>query len=400
MRFTSRNVLTLAPGEHRDSIVPGLMLRVTASSRSWGLRYTFAGSRARVDLGPLEQDKRDDGKRVAEDIERARNLARLLIAGLVRGEDPRVTLRRHRADALTVGDLCARALEAIELRAATREGWAGHIRRDIKPTLGDVAAAALSRDQIRRWGDAIAKRSGYSANRAFEVLRRCYSWGVETDLIGATPFVRLPKPFSGERPRAHVMSVDELAGLVQALTAEPCGYANAVWLLLLTGVRKEEVRGARVDEFEGDLWRVPGERTKNGQAHVVPLSPQARAVIGRQLHRQRSPYLFPRVHTRRVGDPPKSPAMRIGSHYVDALRARVGGDWTLHGFRHALATHGQDILGFELPVVSAILGHVTPETSRATRIYARGQLLTARREALEAWADWLDTLLWRPRKNF
>ena len=224
----------------------------------------------------------DDGKRVAEDIERARNLARLLIAGLVRGEDPRVTLRRHRADALTVGDLCARALEAIELRAATREGWAGHIRRDIKPTLGDVAAAALSRDQIRRWGDAIAKRSGYSANRAFEVLRRCYSWGVETDLLGATPFVRLPKPFSGERPRAHVMTVDELAGLVQALTAEPCGYANAVWLLLLTGVRKEEVRGARVDEFEGDLWRVPGFRTKNGQEHVVPLSPQARAVIARQ----------------------------------------------------------------------------------------------------------------------
>ena len=162
-------------------------------------------------------------------------------------------------------------------------------------------------------------------------------------------------------------------------------------------MRKEEVRGARVDEFDGDLWRVPGSRTKNGQEHVVPLSPQALEVIARQRYRQKSPYLFPRVHTRRLGDPPKSPAMRIGSHYVDALRARAGGQWTLHGFRHAIATHGQDILGFELPVVSAILGHVTPETSKATRIYARGLLLAARRDALEAWADWLDTLLWRPR---
>lgn len=88
--------------------------------------------------------------------------------------------------------------------------------------------------------------------------------------------------------------------------------------------------------------------------------------------------------------------MRIGSHYVDALRARAGGEWTLHGFRHALATHGQDILEMDLSVVSAILGHVT-DISKATRIYARGQLLAARREALEAWADWLDTLLWRPR---
>jgi integrase len=393
VRLTSRNVRSLEPGEYRDPQVPGLILRVWDTGRAWGFRYTFQGERRREDLGAVEQNP----KKLAAHIEATRDLARLLVAGMVRGEDPRVTLRRHEHDGLTVSKVCAKAMEALTLRPATREGWAGHIKRDIEPTLGEIPAAALSRDTIRKWGQAIAARSGYSANRAFEVLRRAYSFAVENDFLTATPFVRLPKPFSGEAPREHVMTVDEIAGLVQALDAEPCGYANAVELLLLTGVRKEEVRGARVGEISGDLWRVPAARTKNAAEHLVPLSRQALDVISRQKATHRSPQLFPRVYTRRKGEPPKSPAFRLGSKYVDRLRGKTGGRWTIHGFRHALATHGQDILGFELSVVSAILGHVTPETSKATRVYARGKQLEARRDALQSWADWLDTLRWRPR---
>lgn len=393
MRLTSRNVPSLKVGEYRDAQVPGLILRVWETGRAWGFRYTFQGDRRREDLGAVEPNR----KKLAAHIEATRDLARILVAGMVRGEDPRVTLKRHEHDGLTVAKVCEKAMEALPLRPATRHGWAGHIKRDIEPTLGDIPAAAISRDQIRKWGQAIAARSGYSANRAFEVLRRAYSFAVENDFLTATPFVRLPKPFSGEAPREHVMSVDELAGLVQALDAEPCGFANAVELLLLTGVRKEEVRAARVGEITGDLWRVPAARTKNAAEHLVPLSRQALEVIARQKATHRSPLLFPRARTFRKGDAPKSPAFRIGSAYVDRLRASVGGEWTLHGFRHALATHGQDVLGFDLSVVSAILGHVTPETSKATRVYARGKQLEARREALQSWADWLDTLRWRPR---
>lgn len=395
MRLTSRNVLTLEPGEHRDELAPGLILRVWATGRAWCYRYSLHGKRRRIDLGAVETDRRDSGKRIAENIEQARNLARILSAALVRGEDPHAVLRRHEADGITVRGLCATAMEAMELRPATREGWLGHIRRDIEPTLGDIPAAALSREQIRRWGETITRRSGTSANRAFEALRRVYSWAVEHDILTSTPFVRLPKPHGKGPTPTNIMSIDELAGLVQTLGAEPCGYANAVGLLLLTGVRKEEVRSARLAEISGEVWTIPGERTKNGVEHIVPLSRQAAEIIARQ--RSRSPWLFPRVHIRRVGDPPKSPAFRLGSAYTRRLRHQVGGSWTLHGFRHALATHGQDVLGFDLQTISAILGHVTPDISRATRIYARGQQLETRREALQAWADWLDSLRWRPR---
>lgn len=395
MRLTSRNLLIQEPGEHRDDLAPGLILRVWDTGRAWSFRYSLHGKRRRIDLGDVVTDKRESGKYITANIEQARNLARVLSAGLVRGEDPHAALRRHESDGLTVEGLCAAALDAMEIRAATRAGWLGHIKRDINPALGDIPAAALSREQIRRWGESIARRSGTSANRAFEALRRAYSWAVEHDILPSTPFVRLPKPYGGGPLPTTVMSVDELAGLVQALGAEPCGYANAVELLLLTGVRKESVRAARLAEISGDLWTIPGARTKNGEDHVVPLSRQALEVIARQ--RGRSPYLFPRVYTRRKGEPPKSPSFRLGSHYVRRLRHQVGGEWTLHGFRHALATHGQDVLGIDLQTISAILGHVTPDISRATRIYARGKQLETRRDALQAWADWLDSLRWRPR---
>jgi len=42
-------------------------------------------------------------------------------------------------------------------------------------------------------------------------------------------------------------------------------------LLQLTGQRREEVAAISWDEIAGEVWRIPGVRTKNGKAHDVPL---------------------------------------------------------------------------------------------------------------------------------
>jgi hypothetical protein len=54
--------------------------------------------------------------------------------------------------------------------------------------------------------------------------------------------------------------------------------------VLLTGVRVTEMAGAELREFthlDGDqaTWSIPPARSKNGRAHVVPLSPTARAIV-------------------------------------------------------------------------------------------------------------------------
>jgi len=395
VRLTSRNVRILEPGEYRDAQVPGLILRVTDTSRAWGLRYTFAGQRDRVSLGPLS----------AINEKQARELAKILIGGMVKGEDPRVTLNRHTAGALTVPALCEQALgledpiradlKPLKLKPKTAYDWKLLFTKNIEKPLSGIPAAALSRAQIREWGAMIRKRAPFVANRSFEVLRRCYSWAVETELISATPFVKLPMPQESEVKRTRFLSQHELCRLLAALRALPCGYANMVELLLLTGVRRDSVQGARVSDIKGDTWTIPDTkpgRTDRPMSHPVPLSTQARAVIDRQLETipRNSIYLFPK--TVRVKEPVR-PHAKVHSRFSNTLREWVGGDrWTLHDFRRTLSTHAEDELGIDIRVISLILGHVPEGVPTATRVYALGQRLADRRLALQAWADWLDSL--------
>ena len=65
--------------------------------------------------------------------------------------------------------------------------------------------------------------------------------------------------------------------------------------------------------------------------------------------------------------------------------------WKVHGFRTALATHGRGQLKISGDIVSMLLSH-TPPGPKVTRVYMRPDLLDERREALVAWAHWLDSL--------
>lgn len=394
MRFTSRNVLTLEPGEHRDAVVPGLLLRVTDSSRAWGFRYTFAGQRSRVDLGPLERDKGEDGKKIAADIERARNLARLLVAGLVRGEDPRLTLRRHDASAVTVAELCRQMIEGAELRDSTRRGWRNIFKRHIeKEPFGAGSALFLGPDAIdAQCAKVLSTSGGYSANRFFEVVRRAYSYGVEKRTITASPFVGIKPPFRGEKKRGRFLSEDELGRLVNALDRmPPCGYADATWLLLYTAKRRSQVETSAAKEWHleepNPYWLAPSENpgSKRSPDDKVALSTQA-AKVARHMLRFGGRWLMPNRSGKDHGE--------ISSDFINLLRAEVGSDppWSLHCLRATFATHAQELWRADLPLISVCLGHVPPGIPESTRAYALSSRLEEKRELLQKWADWLDSL--------
>ena len=71
----------------------------------------------------------------------------------------------------------------------------------------------------------------------------------------------------------------------------------ALRLLLLTFVRTKELRGAQWTEIDWEKaeWRIPAERMKMKELHIVPLSRQAIAVL-RELekHIRRSAAYFPK----------------------------------------------------------------------------------------------------------
>jgi len=156
-----------------------------------------------------------------------------------------------------------------------------------------------------------------------------------------------------------------------------------VRLLLLTGQRREEVGGMRSSEIDLDkaMWALPGERTKNGLPHLVPLSRQAVELITAQPRHKGRDFVFGE------GEGPFSGWSRSKKR----LDRRCGVEaWTLHDLRRSVSTAMNDELGIAPHVVEAVINHVSGEAKRGVAgTYNRAQYLKERTLALQAWADHL-----------
>jgi len=162
----------------------------------------------------------------------------------------------------------------------------------------------------------------------------------------------------------------------------------AMKLAPLVFVRPVELRAAQWQEFEldGDRpeWRIPGERMKMGELHIVPLARQAVALL-RELREQAGEgrYLFPSLRTA---------SRPICENTLGAALRRLGftkDEMTAHGFR-AMASTLLNEQGFAPDVIELQLAHAERNEVRAA--YNRAQRLEERRRMMQAWADYLDGL--------
>src|SRR5262249_27111250 len=97
-------------------------------------------------------------------------------------------------------------------------------------------------------------------------------------VIAASPCVGIAAP-TRETPRERVLSDAELHRLWLAAEAIGGPVGACIKLLILTGQRRGEIAGLRGSEIDGDLLVLPTERMKGRQAHIVPFSTQAAAII-------------------------------------------------------------------------------------------------------------------------
>ncbi len=405
--------------EVADSVAPGLRLRRTREGdlvwSLWYRRRNAPGSATRYRLGTYSPDP-EKGLTLAA----ARTEARAWASKIEKhGADPQGDLQAKREDERerrrapkpqTVAGLVAKALPKLNLRPATLKEWTRRLKADILPaSFSSKAAAALKPSEVEEWLAGIAERSGHSANSARTVLLRCYSWAVERKILAVSPIAGVPKPDADaeKKQSERVLAADELRAVLLALDeietegfVSRIAYADAARLLLLTGVRRSAVLGMKRGEVEGlgthgARWVIPGDRSKNGKPHLVPLSVQAERLIERRLAAVKTAHLFPQY-----GKDAEAieKAMTWSSHFVEDLKtraARILGrkmeTWKVHGFRSSLATHSREVLKVGGDVVSLMLSH-TPPGARITRVYDRSDLLDERRAALIAWARWLDRI--------
>jgi integrase len=146
------------------------------------------------------------------------------------------------------------------------------------------------------------------------------------------------------------------------------------------------LRKAEWSEFNFDTaeWRIPAERMKMREQHIVPLSTQAIAILNElKPLTGNGRYVFPGARTN--GRP-------MSENTVNAGLRRLGyssDQMTGHGFRSMASTLLNE-QGWHRDAIERQLAHAERDSVRAAYNYA--EHLPERRKMMQAWANFLDGL--------
>jgi integrase len=354
MRLTNRTVAKLpAPARGNrvsyDDEIGGFGCRVTAAGgRSFVLNYYRRADRRerRFTIGGFPEwstaAAREEAKRLKREIDA--------------GADPVGTFQESRA-APTIADLCARfeADYVPRKRASTQRVYRQQIAADILPALGKAKVAAVSHSDVDAFHHKLSARAPTHANRTLAVLSKMFSlavrWGWRTD----NPCKGIER--NQEEKRHRYLSAAELTRLSKALAKlDDVSAAHAVRLLLLTGARRGELLSAKWADIDTDagVWVKPGATTKQRTQHRVPLSEAACRLLAEMREQADDEWLFP---ARGGGHRP-----HINGAWDELRKAAGIPDARLHDLRHTYAT-ALASSGLGLPVIGALLGHTTAQTT-------------------------------------
>jgi integrase len=153
--------------------------------------------------------------------------------------------------------------------------------------------------------------------------------------------------------------------------------ARALEFLILTTARTAEVAHATWGEMDLDkrLWVIPAERMKAGQAHTVPLSDSAMALL--QSLPRTGAYVFPN----KSGGP-------LDDKSMDAVLKKLDGDSTVHGLRSTFSDWANDSGHFDAETNEHSLAHKVGD--KVAQAYRRGTGLEKRKVLMQSWANYCE----------
>jgi integrase len=426
MKLTERKIDKLAAESGRkdrlvfDDAQRGLAVRVTASGgRTYLCQYTLHGHKWRVPLGACSavalSKAREAAAAVMGDVAKGRNPAAerkdAAAAERARRTRNRLTLRvliddwnrRHLA-----GKRPSYAAEAVR---ALHYGFVDHLddaAEDLDRAAVVRALDALARRRKRKEGDGADKPKGAAmTGRTAAYGRAAFAWAMKRGTVRVNPFADLPVAKSITK-RERVLSDQEIAEIWRATSEADSPYGAIVRLLLQTAQRRGEVAGMTWGEISDDLatWEMPGERTKNGAAHMVPLSAPAHDMLKALLPADANEAKRVLNHRRAAGALALPGA--VGTPFAGWSKAKHALDkaimdartkaaaaagtspaplapWSVHDLRRTVAT-GLQRLGIRLEVTEAILNHVSGTRGGIAGVYQRHDWVAEKRAALDAWA--------------
>ena len=295
MKLTERKIEKLAVHHSRkdrlvfDDAQRGLAVRVTASGgRTYLAQYTLHGHKWRVPLGACSAvalaTARKAAAAVMGDVAKGRNPAaerkEAAAAERARRTRNRLTLRVLIEDWNRLHLAGRRPSYAVEAVRALHYAFADHLddaAEDLDRATVVRALDVLTRHHRRKADNGAEKPKGDAmTGRTAAYGRAAFAWAVKRGAVRVNPFADLPVA-KGSAKRERVLSDAEIAEIWRVACDAASPYGTIIRLLLLSGQRRGEVAGMAWKEISDDLtiWHLPPERTKNGAAHMVPLSAPA-----------------------------------------------------------------------------------------------------------------------------
>jgi integrase len=396
-RLSSKQINVAGDGMHADG--GNLYLRRTGNAASWIFRYTCRITHQTHDLGI--------GKYPEVSLEKARKRAYDYRVKIADGVDVAPDHKRARREAAFAavpvapsGYTFERA--ACEFIASQEAGWGrestnqwnASLRRYAFPEIGSMAVDRIDTEHVLRVVKPIWTTKHVTASRVRNRIERILSWAKAKKLRdGDNParwkdhlqhLLASNVNYVEHHEALPVKDVPKFMAAVRACDTTP---ARALEFLALTAVRRGEARLATFGQFDlkDKVWVIPAPQTKSGkrnkktaQAHIVPLSDRATAIVAAQRAAAEDPagYVF---HSGRTGGP-------IAENRMRSVMIEIQGEGpTPHGLRSTFRDWcGENEHDRELSELS--LSHAFG--SPAERAYRRSTLVKRRRKIMDEWAKY------------
>ena len=374
-----------------DHDVKGLELRVTAAgAKTFVIRYRKPNRR---------QAEMALGKAGVLTLADARQRAREALVEVAAGGDPaeskkaaqRVAVERTEGTVAKAAEKWITSQKYLNLRPSTRNGYEGHLDRRIKPKLGHLPIKELSRADVSKFLDTVAKEHGNAVSNATRTtLSALFSFALERDLAQSNP-VRDVRPMQRNQIKDRVLSAEELKALWtrtdDVIQNDLRGVnmtlpvAFTIRLLMLVPARVSEIAGLQWEEidFEGEILTVPAERMKGKKPHEIPLASFALNTLSdwKKVQPTPSKWVFPKKDLR--GPMGRDVVGKACRRFAEEMKWEKFGP---HDLRRTFATN----LAGKIPrdIIERVLGH-NVGGGRAIVHYDHHTYREEKRHALEVW---------------
>jgi integrase len=309
----------------------GMFLLVQPNgARYWRLKYRYANKEKLLALGVFPEVSLSEARQ-------KRDAARKVLDV---GEDPSNVKREKKRQTIEKSEQTFERV-AREWHQKSSAKWTTGYATKIMDSLEQNAFPSIGRRPIadisaKEMLDMLSKVEARGAlETASRVKQRCsavFNYAITRLLTTNNPILPLRGSFQAPKNKNHArLKIEELPEFMSKLSVYDGRKqtALAIRFLAYTFVRTGELRHARWSEFDLDAaqWRVPAERMKMKEQHLVPLSKQVVALL-RELKAFNGDgeLVFPGD---RVASKPMSENTILFALYRMGYRSKMTG----HGFR-------------------------------------------------------------------